>query len=182
MKEEQWKIAIVNGEEWQEYEVSTWGNVRSNQYSKRHKGTGHLLKIHYDRNDYGQVTFQVKGKRKTCYVHRLVAETWIPNPNGYTDVNHKDENPRNNHVDNLEWLSHKENMTYGTRTERGVQTRKKRYFETNQVFIKVKHIDTGIVYSSIRQAEKETGYTGADIYDCCKRGEHWEFIGWEYVE
>lgn len=181
MKEEQWKIAIVNGEEWKEYEVSTWGNVRSNQWSKRHKTSGHLLKIYYDRNNYGQVTFKVGDRKKTCYVHRLVAETWIPNPNGYTDVNHKDENPSNNHVDNLEWVSHKQNMNYGTQAKRGAETKKKRY-NTNQVFIKVKCIDTGIVYSSIRQAEKETGYTGADIYDCCKRGEHWEFIGWEYVE
>ena len=178
MKEEQWKSV----EEWEEYyEVSTWGRVRSKQYSKRHGTSGHLLKINYDRNGYGQVTFTTKGIRKTYYVHRLVANAFIPNPNGYTDVNHKDENSSNNHVDNLEWISHKQNMNYGTQAERGAKTRKKRY-NTNQVFIKVKHIDTGIVYSSIRQAEKETDYTGADIYDCCKRGEHWEFIGWEYVE
>ena len=182
MNTEEWKSV----KEWEDYyEVSTWGRVRSRQYSKRHKGTGHLLKIHYDRNGYGQVTFTTKGIRKTYYVHRLVANAFIPNPNNYTDVNHKDENSSNNHVDNLEWISHKENMQYGTQAKRGAETKKKRYYDTNQVFIKVKCMDTGIIYNSIRQAEKETGMTGHDIFKSCKgentSGLSWEFIDWEYI-
>jgi hypothetical protein len=55
-------------------------------------------------------------------VHKLVAKAFIPNPNSYTEVNHKDENPLNNNVDNLEWCTHHYNMTYGTCQERARAT------------------------------------------------------------
>tara|TARA_R100001594_G_scaffold3957_1_gene14532 strand:- start:484 stop:1014 length:531 start_codon:yes stop_codon:yes gene_type:complete len=52
----------------------------------------------------------VKGKKpKKFYVHRLVAEHFLPNPDNLRDVHHKDNNPKNNDVSNLEWLSHKDN-------------------------------------------------------------------------
>jgi hypothetical protein len=52
----------------------------------------------------------VKGKKpKKFYVHRLVAEHFLPNPDNLRDVHHKDSNPKNNDVSNLEWLSHKDN-------------------------------------------------------------------------
>ena len=44
-------------------------------------------------------------------IHQLVAETWVPNPHGYTEILHLDENPRNNHYTNLKWGTHKENMS-----------------------------------------------------------------------
>lgn len=52
-------------------------------------------------------------KREDVYVHRIIAELFISNPNNLSDVNHKDSNKANNHVDNLEWLSHKNNLEYG---------------------------------------------------------------------
>ena len=58
------------------------------------------------------VTLSKSGKRRRFYVHRLVAQTFIPNPNELTDVNHKDGNPFNNHVDNLEWVSRKRNINH----------------------------------------------------------------------
>lgn len=52
---------------------------------------------------YEEVRLKTKdGKQKCHFIHRLVAETYIDNPNNYPCVNHKDENPLNNHVDNLE--------------------------------------------------------------------------------
>ena len=49
-------------------------------------------------------------KQLRYYTHRLIAETLIPNPHRYTDVNHIDEDKLNNCVDNLEWLSHEDNF------------------------------------------------------------------------
>lgn len=53
-----------------------------------------------------------------CRVHRLIAETFIPNPNNLPQVNHKDENPSNNCVNNLEWCTPKYNSNYGTKLQR----------------------------------------------------------------
>lgn len=57
------------------------------------------------------------------WVHRLVAQTFIPNPDNKPEVNHKDENPANNRVDNLEWVTREENLNYGTRIQRIKETR-----------------------------------------------------------
>tara|TARA_R110000787_G_scaffold64770_2_gene146080 strand:+ start:2869 stop:3399 length:531 start_codon:yes stop_codon:yes gene_type:complete len=51
----------------------------------------------------------VKGKHKKFYIHRLVAEHFIPNPDNLSDVHHKDSDPSNNDISNLEWLSHQQN-------------------------------------------------------------------------
>ena len=53
------------------------------------------------------------GEREDVYVHRIIASMFIPNPNNYSDVNHKNNNPSDNRVENLEWLSHKDNLEYG---------------------------------------------------------------------
>lgn len=63
-------------------------------------------------------------KNHTVYVHRLVALAFIDNPNGYLEVNHKDENKSNNAVDNLEWCDHTYNANYGTKPERTAQKNK----------------------------------------------------------
>ena len=51
--------------------------------------------------------------REDVYVHRIIAQLFIPNLDNLSDVNHKDNNPSNNAVENLEWLSHKDNLEYG---------------------------------------------------------------------
>ena len=61
---------------------------------------------------YPLVPLTVNGKQKSISVHRLVGRAFLPNPDGLRDINHKDFNKANNHVSNLEWLSHSANVKY----------------------------------------------------------------------
>lgn len=67
------------------------------------------------RNGYKSVCLSIDNIKQTHYVHRLVAETYIPNPNNLPCVNHIDGNKENNHVSNLEWVSHKENSQHASK-------------------------------------------------------------------
>lgn len=74
---------------------------------------------------YKVVSLKIKGERKwkKAYLHRLVALAYIPNPNNYPEVNHKNENKSNNCSDNLEWCTRKYNNNYGTKNERATKKR-----------------------------------------------------------
>ena len=87
------------------YQVSTYGRVRT--------ATGKYLKPCINRN-HGCVYLYKDGERQKKWVHRLVAEAFIDNANHGTIVNHIDENGLNNHVDNLEWCTPRDNTNYGT--------------------------------------------------------------------
>ena len=91
-----------------EYQISNYGNVISNNF----RGTkqAKLLKPTLSHSN-GYLVVYVGGKLRT--VHRLVAEAFIPNPNGLPLINHKDENKTNNCVENLEWCDHRYNLMYG---------------------------------------------------------------------
>ena len=97
------------------YAASRDGHIWSYRRNK-------FLKEGNTRN-YAVVVLRKDNKSYTFRVHRLVAMTYIPNPDNLTDVNHKDENGLNNSVDNLEWLSHADNLRYGSRTQRATAKR-----------------------------------------------------------
>ena len=99
------------------YEVSNLGRLKT----LRRPGTAtKILNPAQDRYGYSIVILHKKGKLKHFKVHRLVLETFSPNPDPqkYTECNHKDENKSNNNIENLEWVTHKQNVNYGTRTQR----------------------------------------------------------------
>ena len=83
------------------YQVSDWGRVFS-------KWTNRELTPNTHEKGHLYVTLIKNRKRKTKSIHHLVAETFIPNPNGYDVVHHIDYNPQNNRVENLVWLSKEE--------------------------------------------------------------------------
>lgn len=87
------------------YEVLKDGTVISKWMNKPLKG-------HVQPTGYKRVTLVIDGKPTHKYVHRLVAEKYLPNPENKKTVNHKDGNKQNNHVDNLEWCTYKENINH----------------------------------------------------------------------
>ena len=90
------------------YQVSDTGEVKSLARTRNSKNgcicpvPECIRKQKTDKDGYKEVALCKDGKTKHCRVHRLVAEAFIDNPNNYSVVNHKDENPANNNVDNLE--------------------------------------------------------------------------------
>ena len=111
--EEVWKSIF----DYSNYKISNLGRIRS---LKKYK----ILKQSTNRFGYKSVSLHKFGTSKTFAIHRLVAKAFIPNPNNYPCVNHKDENPSNNCVSNLEWCTYQYNSIYGTAIERRIKTYK----------------------------------------------------------
>lgn len=111
------------------YQVSNFGRVRSldrvlkNRWGNFCKKGVILTPLLFTKGYLGVRLYDGYGNGKTYRIHRLVAETFLPNPNNYPQVNHKDENKTNNRVENLEWCTLEYNINYGTRTTRMGQTR-----------------------------------------------------------
>lgn len=99
------------------YEVDERGNVFS-IVSDAHR-RARILKQYPNENGYMKVNlYDLQGKCKKKYVHRLVAEAFIPNPDNKSNINHKDCNVKNNIVENLEWCTQSENVSYCVRLGR----------------------------------------------------------------
>jgi hypothetical protein len=100
------------------YEVSNTGKVRSltrtviMKDGKPRPIKGRELKPKIN-NGYPTVNLSKNGTVKTIRIHRLVALTFIPNPDNLPIINHKDENKQNNNVNNLEWCTYEYNNNYG---------------------------------------------------------------------
>ena len=105
------------------YQVSNLGNVKSldriitHRNGRKFNVKGKMLTPKKHTGGYSQVCLS---KRNYRYIHRLVAEVFIPNPENLPEVNHKDENKKNNHAENLEWCTSKYNTNYGTCIQRMV--------------------------------------------------------------
>lgn len=113
MEEEVWKD--IEGYEGS-YQVSNLGRVKSIKGSKRGRKSSHngiLSQSYIGAMRYPAVLLYGNGKQRTKSVHRLVAQAFIPNPMHFPIVNHIDENPQNNHVDNLEWCTQEYNCNHG---------------------------------------------------------------------
>ena len=110
------------------YEVSSYGRVRSlDRYDRRNQfRKGKLLKNRDNGNGYLICILSKNGIVKNKYIHRLVLEAFIPNPDNLSEVNHKDEDKTNNNVDNLEWCDRKYNCNYGSKIEREINTKIKK--------------------------------------------------------
>lgn len=107
-------------EGFENYSVSTHGRIKNGK-------TGKILKGTYNNCGYHFVILRHSCKQVCRTTHRLVAEAFIPNPDNLSDVNHIDEDKSNNCVENLEWLSHKDNIMHGTGVHRMRDTLRHHY-------------------------------------------------------
>lgn len=108
------------------YKVSNYGRVLSLPRGKQwpYRQTHNNIRKQRVKGHYYQVNLSKDGKTKCLLVHRLVALAFIANPLNLPCVNHKDENPLNNRVDNLEWCTYQYNANYGTGVQRQAISRK----------------------------------------------------------
>lgn len=130
--------------------------------------TNKFLKPAYSKAGYASVElFNENGSRRFL-VHRLVATAYIPNPNSFPQINHKDENPKNNRMNNLEWCTAKYNMNYGegAKTRHSKVDYTKLFYKKNAVkngmkrAIPVAKIKNGQLvesYESAKDASRKTG-------------------------
>ena len=98
------------------YEVSNLGKVKSLNYNR--KGIEKELSFGKGKGNYLYVTLFKEGKAKRKYIHRLVAEAFIVNNKKLPCVNHINGNKSDNNIDNLEWVTHKENSQWALKTGR----------------------------------------------------------------
>ena len=142
------------------YAVTSCGKV----YSYRSKK---FLKPRKRKNGYLQVNLYKDGERKTCYIHRLVVEAYLPNPNDLPQINHKDENKENNALPNLEWCDISYNINYGSRNQK--------------ISKPVYCVELDKTFDSSHAAARELGLHQSSINRCCNGklkttgGFHWRY-------
>ena len=179
------------------YQVSSMGSVRScdrtiiDSVGRSHSYNGQILTPMTVAGGYLEVNLSKGDKRKPVHVHRLVAEAFIPNPDGLPAINHIDEDKKNNIVSNLEWCTYKYNANYGTAKVRSIKKRSRnsQWYEsvkkhTSKLGKKYGRVNGRITskpvlqysvdgklikeWPSVREAKRKLGIDNSSISRCCK--------------
>ncbi len=169
-KKEIWKPIIINGKD-TECKVSNMGRAMNKD--------GRILRPSQDFNGYLLIKITFLTERFTRCLHRLVIEAFIenPDPEHLTQVNHKDENPKNNRLSNLEYCSRSYNMNYGsirkkiTASKKGKSGGKKENTPVLQYDLSGKFIAE---YPSVNEAKR---VTGASVDKCFLKENPWKTAG-----
>ncbi len=165
------KFAESNNEVWKDvkgfegfYQVSNLGNVRSKIRKVSNGSIRPSRTLVSKGTDYQAVQLWMNNKGYNKLVHRLVAEAFIPNPDNLPEVNHKDKNPKNNCVENLEWVSTAYNVKHKNQNRDASKPCRR----------KVKCLETGWIFDSISAAGRSVGADATQIIEsiinkrCCK--------------
>ena len=169
------------------YQVSNLGRVKSLSREVFYKnGVIHPIKEKILTpcivgKGYLQIHLRKDGKSFKKYLHRLVAMTFIPNPDNLPEVNHISEDKTDCSVTNLEWISHLDNIRHGTGIQRGRDAR-----IANGIYLrnmkKIKCIELNKIFNSISDASRELGCAVCTIVNhLCDRtktaaGYHWQYV------
>lgn len=146
------------------YEVSSLGNIRSLDRIVSRRPTSRFVRGQpisqlLMPNGYKTALLRLNGKQYRLYVHRLVAEAFLDNPDNLREVNHKDENKSNNTLANLEWCSHSYNMKYAGGSTRRVRNQRK------PVVVVDGEMPTR--FESIAAAAEHLGVSITTVSKCC---------------
>lgn len=185
----------MNKEEWRPikgyigiYEVSNLGRVRSldhyvvDSIGREKLYRGAPVKAYFNAKvGYMYIDLHKNGSRKHMRLHRVVAGAFISNPNNYSEINHIDENTKNNTVGNLEWCSREYNCNYGNRNKHQIETNDRKNPRLRRQPVIATNISTGetIRFSSQMDASRELGLPQGNIGKCC-RNEISETCGWNF--
>lgn len=150
------------------YEVSSLGNVRSLWYGKKN------MKLRTDKDGYLMVNFHKDKKQTTHKVHRLVAETFIPNPEGKPQIDHINTDKTDNRAENLKWVTQKENNN-NPLSKKHISTGKlgknrgKDHFASKSIIQFTKNNEFVKIWENAQDVAREWGlYSGANIISCCR--------------
>ena len=168
---EEWRTAVYDGIVYEGlYKVSNFGRILSLDYN--HTGKPDLMTPSTNTKGYFFVHLWKNGKLKMCLVHRLVAQTFIPNPENKPEVNHIDEDKTNNFVflnedgsvdkekSNLEWKNHRDNCNHGTRNERIAKAQSKRVLQLSLSGDLIRE------WESTQECERN-GFNHSAVVRCC---------------
>ena len=180
MIKEIWKTAVYDGEIYEGlYKVSNWGRILSLDYN--HTGKPGLMNPNKNKSGYLKVDLSKNKETKTCLVHRLIAETFLPNPENKPQVNHKIEGKKGKSINmvffnedgtidkertTIEWCTQEYNHNYGTINERiaksntnGKCSKKVLQFTLDGEFIRE--------WPSTREIERQLGFDNSAVCNCC---------------
>lgn len=186
LKDEEWRKIDGWGDS---YEISNYGRVKScTRFVKQKNGRirmykEKIMKCFLTPLNYVRLNLEKNGFKKKVSVHQLVGKAFIDNQQNYNQINHKDENPQNNTVDNLEWCDAKYNLTYGTRIERFIKTSTNNPKNSKPV---LQYTFDGILvkeYPSIMETRRLYGNHVSEV--CCHKcmsvyGYYWIYKGEDF--
>lgn len=154
------------------YQVSNYGRLKSFKQSQK----GKILKTTNKPNNYISVVLSIQRNNKTikqsCKLHRLVATAFLPNPNNLKEVNHIDFNKHNNEIDNLEWVTKKENTAHAIKGKPQIinhlidYNKNRRPKAVIQFDKNMKYINR---FKSSVEAQEKTGICSRNILQVCSK-------------
>ena len=158
------------------YQASNLGRVRSlDRWVSSKNGSmqfikGRILKLGNHNQGYLSVNLCKNNKVKTYLVHRIIAETFLPNPDNLPCVNHKDEDKTNNSVVNLEWCTYEYNNNYGTANERMSKSLTNNIYTSREV--DVYDLDMNFIETlpSLAECARKYNLKKANVIHCCNGG------------
>lgn len=170
------------------YQVSNEGRVKAlektwvsgNNSTKHKKET--IIKCYTDNHGYLHLTLSKNGKSKKYLLHRLVADTFIDNPNEYTVVHHKDHNKQNNCLVNLEWVDEdvhrnihnkEKSELYKGIIPKGNPPKTVYQYTKDKILISI--------YASSSEAARQTGFSQSCISTHCRDGKLYKNFLWSFT-